>query len=175
MQKSARILGQELGLTAQEMHVLLKKEGFLDGEIGKYFVTDKGKPFAHEQDFHSGPGGYSWYNRDWSTRTWDDAVLEDLKVTDQMKWDARDAAASIRRATRAQRETGYQPIPDTLEQSSSRQNGDGNGSLPPAGVVLLVVAGAIMVAAASWWVFTQVKRSRERKHRQTRPPQGSSS
>ena len=65
MNKSARVLGQEIGLTAQEMNQLLKAEGMLEGEPGAYSPTEKGKKYVNETDYHRGPGGYSWYNRDW--------------------------------------------------------------------------------------------------------------
>lgn len=175
MQKSARILGQELGLTAPEMNVLLKSEGFLEGQPGRYSVTAKGEPFAHEQDFHSGPGGYPWYNRDWSTRSWDESILKTLNVTDQKKRDAQDAAASMRRAARAQRSADYQARPELPQQPPASPTGNGTGSLPPAVVILLVLAGAIVVVAGSWWVVTKVKNSRERRNRPTEPTQGSSS
>lgn len=64
MGKSARILGEELGLTAQEMNQLLKDQDLLEGDPDAYAVTEKGIKFAKETDFHRGPGGYSCYNRD---------------------------------------------------------------------------------------------------------------
>jgi len=66
MRKSARILGQEYGLTAQEMNFVLKEEGFLDGEPGNYTVSEKGKKYSEEQDHHRGTGGYAYYNRNWT-------------------------------------------------------------------------------------------------------------
>lgn len=36
---SAKQLGVKIDLNAQEMNVLLKEEGFLDGEPGDYYVT----------------------------------------------------------------------------------------------------------------------------------------
>lgn len=74
MVKSARILGKDYGLTAQEMNQLLKDQGFLDGNPGEYFVTEKGAPFAKEIDFHRGSGGYAQYNRYWTERTWDESI-----------------------------------------------------------------------------------------------------
>ena len=43
MKKSARILGQEFGLTAQEMNFVLKEEGYLEGEPGNYTVAEIGR------------------------------------------------------------------------------------------------------------------------------------
>jgi hypothetical protein len=78
MRKSARILGQEFGLTSQEMNFVLKEEGYLDGEPGNYFITEKGEKYAEEQDYHRGTGGYAHYNRYWTTRTWDDGITDGL-------------------------------------------------------------------------------------------------
>ena len=161
MQKSARILGDELGLTSQEMNVLLANEGYLSGTPGSYVVTDKGGPYAREQDFHSGPGGYPCYNRDWSTRTWDDAILEDMRVTDDKKRDARDTAASLRSARRAQREADNEVGPVPLEQLHSSQGGEGSDDSREVsiGALLIIVVATIAVAAAGWWIATRVKRA----------------
>lgn len=85
MGKSARILGQENGLTSQEMNYILKKEGYLNGDVGDYCVTAKGAPFANEKDFHRGTGGYAQYNRYWTTRTWNERIQDELHITDDMK------------------------------------------------------------------------------------------
>lgn len=95
--RSARILGQDYGLTAVEMNFLLKEEGFLDGEPGAYRLTEKAKRYADEQDHHRGPGGYSWYNRDWETRTWDPAITDELDISDERKRQIQGAACTARR------------------------------------------------------------------------------
>lgn len=94
--KSARILGQEENLTAQEMNVLLQMQGYLEGEPGDYQVTEKGAPFAKEQDFHRGTGGYSWYNRNWTTRVWDESILDELDTSEEKKNEAREAVTMRR-------------------------------------------------------------------------------
>lgn len=74
---SARMIGRELGcMTAQEVNMLLCEEGYLEGEPGDYTVTEKGAPYAEEHDYHRGTGGYATYNRHWSTRSWDDGILD---------------------------------------------------------------------------------------------------
>lgn len=85
MQVSARILGQDYGLNAQEMNRVLVKEGFLTGQPGDYSLTEKAMNFAKEQDFHRGTGGYSWYNRYWTTRTFDDSIKKLLNVTPELR------------------------------------------------------------------------------------------
>ena len=59
MRASARILGQQVGLSAQEMNHALKEAGFLSGEPGAYSVTEKGAKYAIEQFFQRGTGGYA--------------------------------------------------------------------------------------------------------------------
>ena len=61
MRKSARILGEDYGLTAKEMNFLLKDEGYLEGAPGNYSVTEKGNAYAKEEDHHRGTGGYARY------------------------------------------------------------------------------------------------------------------
>lgn len=41
MTLSAKRLGERCGLTAEEMNILLKEEGFLSGEPGNYYPTEK--------------------------------------------------------------------------------------------------------------------------------------
>lgn len=43
MRKSARYLGRDVGLNAEEVNVWLKEEGYLEGEPGDYRVTEKGR------------------------------------------------------------------------------------------------------------------------------------
>ncbi|MGX8700527.1 hypothetical protein [Caproiciproducens sp.] len=97
MRKSVRMLGSEYGLTSQEMNYILKEEGYLSGEAGEYSVTDKGAPFAEEEDFHRGTGGYAHYNRYWTTRTWDESLKDELNITADMKKAAKNAVAETRR------------------------------------------------------------------------------
>lgn len=42
MRKSARYLGRDVGLNAEEVNVWLKEEGYLEGEPGDYRVTRRG-------------------------------------------------------------------------------------------------------------------------------------
>lgn len=84
MQVSARILGQDYGLTAEEMNRVLVKLGFLKGSPGDYSLTEKAMQYAVEKDFHRGTGGYSCYNRYWTTRTFDNSIKEVLDVSAEL-------------------------------------------------------------------------------------------
>lgn len=101
MPVSARILGESYGLNAQEMNLALVKNGVLEGEPGAYRLTEKGKLYAHEKDNHRGPGGYSWYNRDWTTVSYDKAIKNELRITPAMKAEIREELSARRAAQRA--------------------------------------------------------------------------
>ena len=98
MQVSARILGQEYGLTAEEMNRVLVKQGFLQGTPGDYSVTQKALQYVVEKDFHRGTGGYACYNRYWTTRTFDDSIKEVLDVSAELINEVRGEIAADRAA-----------------------------------------------------------------------------
>lgn len=54
MTLSAKRLGERCGFTAEEMNILLKEEGFLSGEPGNYYPTEKGKLFVVEKAMTTG-------------------------------------------------------------------------------------------------------------------------
>lgn len=53
MRKSARYLGRDVGLNAEEVNVWLKEEGYLEGEPGDYRVTEKGRPYATQRHWET--------------------------------------------------------------------------------------------------------------------------
>ena len=101
MQKSARVLGQEYGLTAEEMNRVLVKLGFLVGTPGDYSLTEKGLQYAIEKDFHRGTGGYACYNRYYTTRTFDDSIKDVLNVSPEVVKEVRDDLIAERTARHA--------------------------------------------------------------------------
>lgn len=76
---SATRIGKLFGLNGQEMNMALKILDYLDGEPGDYVFTEKGLLFGRESDFHRGPGGSSWYNRDWTQLSYDESIVEQLR------------------------------------------------------------------------------------------------
>lgn len=141
MRKSARVLGSEFGLTAQEMNYLLKEQGFLDGEPGEYWPTEKGKRYAYEQHEHRGPGGYSRYNRDWTVRTWDESIVDELDLSEEAKEAARAGCAELSRVRREERASQYAygtpPVPDVIDDANGGEEGDSNGELVVGALLLL--------------------------------------
>lgn len=89
MGKSARVLGKDYGLTAQEMNHVLKEDGYLEGDPGNYSVTEKGKKYVSEQYHSRGTGGSSIYNASWETRTWDEGITDELDITEDRKREIR--------------------------------------------------------------------------------------
>ena len=83
MTLSAKRLGERCGLTAEEMNILLKEEGFLSGEPGNYYPTEKGKLFVIEKGDDNGYGGYAF--RGWNWFEWDERILEELDTSVEHK------------------------------------------------------------------------------------------
>ena len=136
-------MGQDFGLTAQEMNFVLKEEGYLQGEPGNYSVTEKGQQFADEQYHHRGTGGYSHYNRSWETRTWDDCITDNLDITVKKK---REIQEAIFLAKKRQKEDldcispGVDKNFDTTDSGYEYcENQDDNGVLVDAGSIFLIL------------------------------------
>ena len=83
MTLSAKRLGERCGLTAEEMNILLKEKGFLSGEPGNYYPTEKGKLFVVEKGDDNGYGGYAF--RGWNWFEWDERILEELDTSVENK------------------------------------------------------------------------------------------
>jgi hypothetical protein len=138
MRKSARILGQGYGLTAQEMNFVLREEGFLDGEPGSYAVTEKGARFAHEQDHSRGTGGYGQYNKAWTTRTWADEIADEMDITEERKSAIRQAISVAKQRIGESTDEGVVVKPDILD-SEHADTADGNDDALAAAVGFLLV------------------------------------
>lgn len=146
MRRSARILGQEFGLTAQEMNFVLKEEGFLVGEPGNYTVTEKGEKYAEEQDYHRGTGGYAHYNRYWTTRTWDDGITDELDITEDRKKEIKQA---ISVAKQNLNESENEDIAVECD-SYSDENSEGRAGDSDA---LVMAVSALLVAVSTYGIY----------------------
>jgi hypothetical protein len=102
MGKSVRILGQEYGLTSEEMNYALKEEGFLGGEPGNYTLTEKGAEYGEERTNSNGYGGSA--QRTWYTKTWNDSILNKLNLSPERIAEIREEVSEARRERRATRE-----------------------------------------------------------------------
>lgn len=95
MTLSAKRLGERCGLTAEEMNFLLKVEGYLSGEPGDYYPTEKGKQFVVEKGNDNGYGGYAF--RGWNWLEWDESILDELDVSMEYKCYIREKTSEERR------------------------------------------------------------------------------
>lgn len=77
MNKSARVLGQEFGMSAREMNELLHEHDYINGKPGAWRITDRGRRYAEVKQRSNGHGG--WAERNWETTTWRDGIIEALK------------------------------------------------------------------------------------------------
>lgn len=165
MGKSARILGEDIGLNSQEMNQLLKDQGFLEGAPGAYVVTQKGAQFAKETDFHRGPGGYSWYNRDWTQRTWDESIKDVLDTSPASCQTARDAVAETRRlkwdaikAERAEADAAFHAsctdlFPIENSESAISDSADSDNDLSGLAVAGIVAGGIAIIAGIGYGIY----------------------
>lgn len=152
MGKSARQLGEKCGLSAQEMNYALKEAGLLDGEPGERFVTEKGKAFATEKDYHRGPGGYPSYNVDWTEISWDSAVKNQLDLSPKHKQEIREAVKEERRLRREAKAEASRLYWEAVEQKSDPQNenctkpsSDIDKWIEIGGILVGVVGGVILI------------------------------
>lgn len=170
MGKSARILGQNYGLTAQEMNYLLKEEGFLTGDADGYSITDKGAPYATEKDYHRGTGGYAHYNRHWTTRTWDDSIEDVLNISEDMIDSARDAVAASRKlrweeikAAREEADARFLASNNNKSSEETDNEHPGPNEAGALGRIVLLIGGFALIGygiykavpyVISWWSYT---------------------
>jgi hypothetical protein len=140
-------MGEEHGLTAVEMNILLKEEGFLEGSPNAYRVTPKGEPFASERIEGRGTGGYLHMNPSWGVRTWDPAIEDQLNITPERKRVLREAAAEQRRQIAHDRAAKA----DAVETPRPATNGSGADETNIDVVKAIVVIGALAAAAWGTW------------------------
>jgi hypothetical protein len=174
MRKSARVLGQEYGLTAQEMNFVLKEEGYLDGEPGNYLVTEKGEKYAKEQYHHRGTGGYAHYNRSWNTRTWDDGIADELDITVERKKEIREAISLAKQNLNKLEDNNladdYNSYGNGNEYVGVADDNDDMDALVAAVGMLLLAASAYGVNKAvpyikRWWNDTAVPGLKKMKNK----------
>lgn len=172
MGKSATVLGQDYGLTAQEMNFVLKEEGFLDGEPGNYTVTEKGEKFAEEQYHSRGTGGYSFYNPAWTTRTWDDGIVDELDITKDRKREIRQAISIAKHKTNKLEDEGLAMGSDIYSYEVSDTTDANNDALVQAVGALLIAASAYGIYKATpyiknWWRDKAVPNLKKMKNKVT--------
>ena len=151
MGKSARVLGEEYGLNAQEMNRILKKQGFLDGGPGGYSLTEKGEQFGEQRYIFSGPrSGYDLI-------TFDESIKEELNITKELRAEVRAEMEEERLQRKAEAQETENVEDDTdeenidIEESDDNEDesiedkeGEGEGDIN----VALLVTGLITIGTA---------------------------
>lgn len=178
MQVSARILGKDYGLTAEEMNRVLHKLGFLEGKPGDYSLTEKALQYGAEKNWHRGNGGYSQYNRYWTTRTFDDSIKKvldsDISADLIKEVRAQSSAARVARYAELAKQSAAKDVAMAGEAAQKT-------SVPALGHIkkltkgektVIIILGTIVVGYSIYKVVPRVKswnnnRKKTRKSQQT--------
>jgi hypothetical protein len=185
--KSARLLGYEIGgMSSTEVNALLEEEGFLSGEPGNYEVTEKGREYVNEKDYHRGTGGYSQYNRYWTTRSWDPRILDEIgEVSPERKRELSEKVTRHREEA-LRRNYGIDEIVASNEDDVEMYKNDTDGYdnenvsfnsnvfarnsiifLAIAGCVFIIYKGVVYIKphAKKWWKQDALPRINEVKRK----------
>ena len=134
---SATKLGALFGLSGQETNVLLKEEGFIEGEPGNYSPTDKGKEYSDELSDDNGYGGYC--ARGWSWLVWPESILDSVDTSPERLAEIREKTAEERRERKAAAEA---EADERFRQFCAAKEGNTEeAENSSAGKVLLVALG----------------------------------
>ena len=145
------MLGERFGLSAQEMNHALKRLGLLDGSPGDYSVTEQGAPYALERDYHQGNGGYACYNAYWTTRSWDESILDQLDLSNEFLAETKREVAERRRLMRQQAAAWAQETQPAQHTNQAQTNGGYKAQL-------LDMAIGYLPEIASWLMAAGRKR-----------------
>lgn len=173
---TAKNLGAEYGLNAEEMNRVLVKLGFLTGTPGDYDLTPLGRQYAHTEYYHRGLGGYSMYNREWIIRKFDESIRAVLDVTSELKSevrmeiaDARVARYAAMKAARAKTDADFlakeaaKRTAEIAEQERIREELEKTAKLKKYGKAGIIVAGGVLVGFGVYKLVKHVKSKKEVK------------
>lgn len=150
---SAKQLGAKIDLNAQEMNILLKEEGLLDGEPGDYYVTEKGRSYADETGWSNGYGGYA--ARGYNYTVWDETILNIIDISEER-------LASIRIKTKEERKKRREEndkIPDySINYNESNL---GNTSNTNDSGVETLVGGAVIIGIVCYGIYNCAKKIKQ--------------
>lgn len=164
MRKSARYLGKDVGLSDQAMNVLLKEEGYLDGEPGNYTVTEKGRPYVSERHWDAGDS----LNAGYVVTSWDEEILDVIgEISDERRCDLNAKVAAHREEKRRQAQERREALERTDEDddddyATTTSSDDDYVDIDGKGVAIIigVIAGGFLLAKGAkaaaphvqrWW------------------------
>lgn len=103
MRKSARYLGRDVGLNAEEVNVWLKEEGYLEGEPGDYRVTEKGRPYATQRHWETGSPNHAGY----VSTSWKEEILNEIgPLSPERRRELSDSVAANRAERKGREKSG---------------------------------------------------------------------
>lgn len=126
MSYSARMLGEEHDLTAQEMNRALVKLGILTGEPGNYILTEKGLEYGIETYHNRGSGATSEYSH-WVI-SYDESIKDILDITPELKQEVRREVIEHNKRKRQEREDATKEYYENRNSSEIEDN-DLSGNL----------------------------------------------
>lgn len=145
MRKSARYLGRDVGLNAEEVNVWLKEEGYLEGEPGDYRVTEKGRPYATQSHWETGSPNHAGY----VSTSWKEEILNEIgPLSPERRRELSDSVAANRAEKKRQREEWEASLAANGDDSLDDGQRDGNDASDSNGGK--VAAAAITVIAVSF-------------------------
>lgn len=145
MRKSARYLGRDVGLNAEEVNVWLKEEGYLEGEPGDYRVTEKGRPYATQRHWEPGSPNHAGY----VSTSWKEEILNEIgPLSPERRRELSDSVAANRAEKKRQREEWEASLAANGDDSLDDGQRDGNDASDSNGGK--VAAAAITVIAVSF-------------------------
>lgn len=145
MRKSARYLGRDVGLNAEEVNVWLKEEGYLEGEPGDYRVTEKGRPYATQRHWETGNPNHAGY----VSTSWKEEILNEIgPLSPERRRELSDSVAANRAEKKRQREEWEASLAANGDDSLDDGQRDGNDASDSNGGK--VAAAAITVIAVSF-------------------------
>lgn len=145
MRKSARYLGRDVGLNAEEMNVWLKEEGYLEGEPGDYRVTEKGRPYVTQRHWETGSPNHAGY----VSTSWKEEILNEIgPLSPERRRELSDSVAANRAEKKRQREEWEASLAANGDDSLDDGQRDGNDASDSNGGK--VAAAAITVIAVSF-------------------------
>ena len=174
---SARILGQQYGLTPEEMNRVLVKKGILAGKPGDYYLTELGDLYGATKHCHRGCGGSAQYNRYWSERTYDESIRDVLNITDELIRQVRSEMAAERAAKAAARVAEKELLQrQHLEElaraakEAAELSAKKIANLKKAGCVALIILGGAALCYAGYYGYRKIKAYRKDSSCRLNPP-----
>lgn len=145
MRKSARYLGRDVGLNAEEVNVWLKEEGYLEGEPGDYRVTEKGRPYATQRHWETGSPNHAGH----VSTSWKEEILNEIgPLSPERRRELSDSVAANRAEKKRQRGEWEASLAANGDDSLDDGQRDGNDASDSNGGK--VAAAAITVIAVSF-------------------------